>query len=79
MPKIEPKLTNRKDGRAVVHWKGKMHVMGKAGTTEAQKPITDFVSNYTIVHQGFRQKVICQKYPNWSWLEFAKKLSFPSL
>jgi hypothetical protein len=36
MPKLkEPKLTNRPDGRAVVHYKGKMHVMGKAGTKEA--------------------------------------------
>ena len=33
----EPKLTNRKDGRAVVHWKGKMYVMGQTGTPEAQK------------------------------------------
>ena len=31
------------------------------------------------LRQGFRQKIICQKYSNWSWLEFAKKLSFPSL
>jgi hypothetical protein len=37
MPKIPPKLTNRKDGRAVVHWKGKMYIMGKVGTPEAQK------------------------------------------
>ena len=37
MPKkIEPKLTERKDGRAVVHWKGRMHVMGKIGTRETQ-------------------------------------------
>ena len=35
--KNEPKLTNRKDGRAVVHWNGKMYVMGKVGTPEAQK------------------------------------------
>ena len=37
MPKnTEPKLTNRKDGRAVVHWKGKMYLMGKSGTPEAK-------------------------------------------
>ena len=36
MPKIAPKLTNRKDGRAVVHYKGKMYVMGKSGTQEAK-------------------------------------------
>ena len=37
MPKkTEPKLTERKDGRAVVHWKGKMHIMGKSGTPEAK-------------------------------------------
>ena len=38
MPKLkEPKLTNRKDGRAVVHHNGKMYVMGKVGTPDAQK------------------------------------------
>jgi len=37
MPKRkEPKLTNRKDGRAVVHWKGKMYLMGQSGTPEAK-------------------------------------------
>jgi len=37
MPKkTEPKLTERRDGRAVVHWKGKMHIMGKSGTPEAK-------------------------------------------
>ena len=37
MPKLkEPKLTDRKDGRAVVHWKGKMYLMGKSGTQEAK-------------------------------------------
>jgi len=37
MPKLkEPKLTHRKDGRAVVHWNGKMYVMGKSGTPEAK-------------------------------------------
>jgi hypothetical protein len=63
MPKITPKLTNRKDGRAVVHYKGKMYVMGKVGTPEAQKafhrfclelhnapavPITPESENYSI-------------------------------
>jgi len=32
----DPKLTNRKDGRAVVHYKGKMYPMGKVGTPEAK-------------------------------------------
>jgi len=37
MPKLkEPKLTHRKDGRAVVHWNGKMYTMGKSGTPEAK-------------------------------------------
>ena len=37
MPKLkEPKLTHRKDGRAVVHWNGKMYMMGKSGTPEAK-------------------------------------------
>jgi len=29
-------LTHRKDGRAVVHWNGKMYMMGKSGTPEAK-------------------------------------------
>ena len=37
MPKSkDPKLTNRKDGRAVVHYKGRMYPMGKVGTPEAK-------------------------------------------
>jgi hypothetical protein len=40
-PKV-PRLTNRKDGRAVVHWKGRMYVMGKVGAAEAQKAFHRF-------------------------------------
>ena len=46
MPKsTEPTLTERKDGRVVVHWKGKkMHIMGKGGTREALAATIAFIS-----------------------------------
>ena len=54
MPKKkEPKLTERKDGRAVVHWKGKMHVMGKNGTREARIAFHRFCAELQSNPTGF--------------------------